>query len=70
MYSSTSYSNQYDSAYGGRYDFELTNYGSYSTEYYAYWWDRMRSPTYQTTDYMGPIGEYYPFASVLLCKRS
>jgi len=29
----------------------------------------MRSTTYQTSTYMAPIGEYYPFASVLLCKR-
>jgi len=68
-YYSNNYYNQYDATYGGTYDFELTDYSDYSTDYYAYWWDRMRSTTYQTTDYMAPIGEYYPFASVLLCKR-
>ena len=34
-----------------------------------YRWDKLTNPAYQTTDYMAPIGEYYPFASVLLCKR-
>ena len=67
--SSNSYSAQYSSTYGGTYDF-AQDYGLYSTRYYSYWWDRMRSTTYQTSTYMDPIGEYYPFASVLICKRA
>jgi plastocyanin len=65
---------------GGFVDCE-THFGRYShldyfTHYtnYAYnsvaRWDKLRNSAYQTSEYMGPIGEYYPFASVLLCKRA
>ena len=60
----------FDSAYGGTHDLHVVDYYYSGPNYInSYYWDRMRSPTYQTTDYMAPIGEYYPFASVLLCKR-
>jgi len=36
---------------------------------YYYTYDKLGNPAYQTSTYMAPIGEYYPFASVLLCKR-
>ena len=41
--------------------------GVQSSSYYKY--DKLANPAYQTSTYMAPIGEYYPFASVLLCKR-
>jgi len=69
----SSSSSTYDSTYGGTHDlFVCDNYApNYGTGYCVnrYYWNKLRSPTYQTTDYMAPIGEYYPFASVLLCKR-
>jgi len=69
----SSSSSTYDSTYGGTHDLYVQdNYYSNNGNYLnlRYYWDRMRSPTYQTTDYMAPIGEYYPFACVLLCKRA
>mmetsp|Transcript_18043 Transcript_18043/g.30681 ORF Transcript_18043/g.30681 Transcript_18043/m.30681 type:complete len:483 (-) Transcript_18043:502-1950(-) len=54
-----------NAAYGSGYDFVSGYYSSI-----RYYWNKLRSPTYQTSTYMEPIGEYYPFASVLLCKRA
>ena len=42
----------------------------YYTSSHYFKWDKLTNPAYQTSTYMAPIGEYYPFASVLLCKRS
>ena len=65
----SSSSSTYDSTYGGTHDLYVQDRYYSSPSINRYYWDRLRSPTYQTTDYMAPIGEYYPFASVLLCKR-
>ena len=54
-----------DALYGTSYDFR----GAEFTYYSNYYWNKLRNPAYQTSAYMDPIGEYYPFASVLLCKR-
>jgi len=39
-----------------------------STMYYFY--DKLRNKHYQTPEYMAPLGEYYPFISILVCKRA
>ena len=52
----------------GRYDIadqKETNDYSYSQRY-----DKLKATEYQTSEHMGAIGEYYPFVSVLLCKRA
>ena len=53
-----------ESNFGGMWDM----YDDSSSNSYVKW-DKLRNPAYQTSTYMAPIGEYYPFASVLLCKR-
>jgi hypothetical protein len=53
------------SNFGGK--AQNVDYGASSSHYFRY--DKLTNPAYQTSDYMAPIGEYYPFASVLLCKR-
>mmetsp|Transcript_3046 Transcript_3046/g.6499 ORF Transcript_3046/g.6499 Transcript_3046/m.6499 type:complete len:493 (-) Transcript_3046:87-1565(-) len=58
-------SGTHDLSVNDKYD----SYGNGNRNRNLYYWDRMRSTTYQTPTYMAPIGEYYPFASVLLCKR-
>ena len=54
----------------GRYAFlDYMNSRETYPRYYSARWDKLKNPAYQTSTYMAPIGEYYPFASVLLCKR-
>ena len=61
-------------AFGGGYDiadyFYKVTSGASVVRSWNYLWDRLSHPSYQTAQYMGPIGEYYPFASILICKRS
>jgi len=56
-----------DANFGGHYQYK-DYYYSGSSSFFR--WDKLTNPAYQTPEYMGPIGEYYPFASVLLCKRA
>jgi len=56
-----------DTYFGGHYQDKDYFYSYSSSAYYK--WDKLTNPAYQTSTYMAPIGEYYPFASVLLCKR-
>jgi hypothetical protein len=68
FYSSSSSSGG-DSVYGSAYDFEASHGRTYYDSRTYYHWNKLRNPAYQTASYMDAIGEYYPFASVLLCKR-
>jgi len=57
-----------DQNFGGQYQWKDYFYSDNSPSYFR--WDKLTNPAFQTPTYMAPIGEYYPFASVLLCKRS
>ena len=57
-----------DQNFGGQYQWKDYYYSDNSPSYFR--WDKLTNPAYQTSTYMAPIGEYYPFASVLLCKRA
>ena len=47
------------------YDFRARDDGGYK-----YYYDKLRHTKYQTPEYMAPLGEYYPFVSILVCKRA
>jgi len=53
--------------FGGKAQLNDYHHSSVTSRFARY--DKLTNPAYQTSDYMAPIGEYYPFASVLLCKR-
>lgn len=54
-----------------QYDFEACTRGSgYDQCARRYYYDKLRSKTYQTPENLAPLGEYYPFISILVCKRA
>ena len=57
-----------DTHFGGHYQLQDWFYSHNSNRYYR--WDKLTNPAYQTPMYMGHIGEYYPFATILICKRA
>lgn len=57
-----------DANFGGHYQWKDHYYSNNGAAYYR--WDKLTNPAYQTSTYMAPIGEYYPFVSILLCKRA